>query len=198
MRKLNIITLLFLNFICFSQEFKIPKIDFKEINEIQNPYIKLLNLKDENSLILKIGFQCYWFNGTNSNLIVFQNNGDVLRYDVFFPNDSLKKIKIKKRRIKKGRIQDYWNCIYKIALENKIDIDKSQLNIERIKTDDGILKFSTRSDSVDESFEITQRNEFTYLSSYDPLYQIEQKNTGFEERQKLVDLINEIENLIKE
>lgn len=189
--------MLLFNFICFSQEFKIPQIEFKEKNKSQNPYINLLNLKDENSLILKIGFQSYWYGGIHSNLIVFQNNGEILRYDMFFPNDSLKKVKIKKKKIPKIRIQDYWNCIHKIVAENKINIDKNLLNIERVETDEGFLKVSTRSDSVDESFEITQKDKFTYFSTYDPLYQISQKNPGFEERQKLVDLINEIENLIK-
>lgn len=197
MKKLNIILLLLFNFFCFSQEFKIPKIEFKEKNEIQNPYIKLLNLKDKNSLILKIGFQSYWYGGIHSNLIVFQNNGEVLRYDLFFPNDSLKKIKIKKRRIQKKRVQDYWSLVNEIVQKNKLNIDKNQLNIERVETKEGVLKLSTRSDCVDESFEITQRNEFTYFSTYDPLYQIKLKNPGFAERQKLVDLINEIENLIK-
>ena len=85
MKKITFFVILLLfHFVCHSQEFKIPKIEFKEKNEIQNPYIKLLKLKDENSLILKIGFQSYWYGGTHSNLIVFLNNGEVLRYDVFF------------------------------------------------------------------------------------------------------------------
>lgn len=197
MKKINIILLLLFNLICFSQNSKIPKIEFKEKSENQNPYIKLLKLKDENSLILKIGFQSYWYGGIHSNLIVFQNDGKVLRYDVFFPNDSLKKVKVKKKKISKTKIQFYWNLINEIIEENKLNIDKDQLNIERVKTDEGILKLSTRSDSVNESFEITQKNEFTYFSSYDPHYQIEQKNPGYEERQKLVDLIAEIQNLIK-
>lgn len=197
MKKINTIVLLLFNLICFSQDFKIPTIEFKEKSENQNPYIKLLNLKDENALILKIGFQSYWYDGIHSHLIVFQNSGEVLRYDVFFPNDSLKKVKIKKKKIPKSKIQDYWNLIDKIVKEDKLNIDKNQLNIEKVETKEGILKLSTRSDSIDESFEITQRNEFTYFSTYDPLYQISQKNPGFAERQKLVDLINEIENLIK-
>jgi hypothetical protein len=197
MKQINILLLLFFNLLCYSQEFKIPKFEFNEKTENQNSYIKLLNLKDENSLIIKIGFQCYWYGGIHSNIIIFQNDGKILRYDVFFPNDSLKKIKINKKRIKKEKIENYWKLIIKIAEDNKLNIDNSKLNIERIKTDEGILKYSTRSDSVDESFEIIQGNKYTYFSSYDPLYQIEQKNAGFEERQKLVDLINEVENLIK-
>ena len=197
MKQINILVLLFLNLVCYSQEFKIPKFEFKEKSEKQNSYIKLLNLKDENSLIIKIGFQSYWYGGIHSNLIIFQNDGKVLRYDMFFPNDSLNKIKIHKKRIKKEKIENYWKLIIKIAEENKLNIDNHKLNIERIETDEGILKYSTRTDCVDESFEIIQGHKFTYFSSYDPLYQIEQKNAGFEERQKLVDLINEVENIIK-
>ena len=74
MKKTNIILFLLFNLICFSQEFKIPKIEFKEKTENQNTYIKLLKLKDENSLILKIGFQSYWYGGIHSNLIVFQKH----------------------------------------------------------------------------------------------------------------------------
>ena len=86
-----------------------------------------------------------------------------------------------------------------VAEENKLNIDKSKLNIERIKYEDGtVLKYSTRSDCVDESFEIIQGNKNSYFSTYDAEYQIEQKNSGFEERQRLVNLINEVENLIKQ
>ena len=198
MRKIYFIFILFLNLVCYSQELKIPKIEFNQISEKQNPYIKLLNLKDENSLIVKIGFQSYWYGGIHSNLIVFQNDGIVLKYNVFFPNDSLKKIKISKKRIKKEKIEDYWKFIKSVTEENKLNIDKSKLNIERIKYEDGtVLKYNTRSDCVDESFEIIQGAKNSYFSTYDAEYQIEQKNSGFEERQKLVNLINEVENLIK-
>lgn len=198
MRKLNFITLLFLNLACYSQDFKIPKIEFEKINESQNLFIKLLNLKDENSLIVKIGFQSYWYGGIHSNLIVFQNDGKVLRYNVFFPNDNSKKIKISKKRVNKEKNVDYWEFIKTVAEENKLNIDKSKLNIEVIQTDEGALKYSMRSDCVDESFEIIQGNKITYFSTYDSLYQIEHKNAGFEERQKLVNLINEVEILIQQ
>ncbi|MFB9080419.1 hypothetical protein ACFFLS_19995 [Flavobacterium procerum] len=198
MRKIHLIILLFLKSVCYSQDFKIPEIEFQEIGDKQNPYVKLLNLKDENSLIIKIGFESYWAGGIHSNLIVFQNDGNVVRYNVFFPKDNLKKIEISKKRIKKEKIPDFWILINSVAKENKLNIDKDKLNIERIEYEDGtVLKYSTRSDCVDESFEITQGNKKTYFSSYDPLYQIKQKNSGFEERQKLVDLIDEVENLIK-
>jgi hypothetical protein len=199
MRKINFIIVLFLNLVCYSQDFKIPKIEFNETSKKQNSYFELLKLKDENSLIVKIGFKSYWYGGIHSNLIVFQNDGKVLKYSAFFPNDSLKKIKISKKKIKKEKIQDYWKFIKSIAEENKLNIDKSKLNIERIKYDDGtVLKYSTRSDCVDESFEIIQGNKNSYFSTYDAEYQIEQKNSGFEERQKLVNLITEVENLIKQ
>ena len=153
MRKIYFIFILFLSLVCYSQDLKIPKIEFNQISEKQNPYIKLLNLKDENSLIVKIGFKSYWYGGIHSNLIVFQNDGIVLKYNVFFPNDSLKKVKISKKRIKKEKIEDYWKFIKSVAEENKLNIDRSKLNIERIKYEDGtVLKYSTRSDCVDESF----------------------------------------------
>ena len=199
MRKINFLILLFINLICYSQDFKIPKIEFNEISEKDNSIINLLNLKDKNSLIVKIGFQSYWFGGIQSSLVVFQNDGNIIKFKVFFPNDSLKKIRICKKRIKKKKAENYWKFIKSVAEKNKLNIDKSKLNIERIKYEDGtVLKYSTRSDCVDESFEIIQGNKKTYYSTYDALFQIEQKNEGFEERQKLVNLINEVENLIKQ
>ena len=199
MRKINFIILLFINLICYSQDFKIPKIEFNEISEKDNSYINLYNLKDKNSLIVKIGFQSYWFGGIHTSLVVFQNDGNIIKFKVFFSNDSLKKIRISKKRIKKKKAENYWKFIKSVAEKNKLNIDKSKLNIERIKYEDGtVLKYSTRSDCVDESFEIIQGNKKTYFSTYDALFQIEQKNEGFEERQKLVNLINEVENLIKQ
>lgn len=93
----------------------------------------------------------------------------------------------------------YRKFLQSIAAENKLDIDKNNLNMDRIKLKDGtVLKYSSRSDGVEESFEITQGSKKTYFSTYDAIYQIDQKNAGYKEIQKLVDLINELESLIKQ
>lgn len=193
MKNIIFIALLLVNFVCFSQKSPIPKIEFSELAEKQNSYINLLNLKDENSLIIKIGFKSYWSGGIHTHLIVFQNDGTVEKFNVFFPNDSLKRIKISKKSIRKEKIAEYWKFLQSIAAENKLDIDKNKLNIDRIQFEDGtVLKYSSRSDGVEESFEIIQGNKRTYFSTYDALYQMEQKNAGHEEIQKLVNLINEV------
>ena len=197
MKKLNILIFLFYNLICFSQEFKIPIFELKQKRETDNPNLKLLNIEDKNSLIINIGYSSYWYNGTIAKSLVYQNNGKVLLFEVFYPNDSLKKIKVRKKNIKKKNIKKVWEFLNHCSKDNRFNIDGSKLNITRIEDSEGILKYSSRSDAVNNIIEICQNENYTFLESYDPEYCIEQKQSEFEERQKFVNLITEIEKLIK-
>ena len=123
--------------------------------------------------------------------------GKVLLFEVFYPNDSLKKIKVRKKNIKKKNIKKVWEFLNHCSKDNRFNIDGSKLNITRIEDSEGILKYSSRSDAVNNIIEICQNENYTFLESYDPEYCIEQKQSEFEERQKFVNLITEIEKLIK-
>ena len=75
MRKILSILLLLIGIApLFSQEYAIPEIDWQGKTDEKNHYTDLLKLKDENALIIKIGYSSYWLKGEYSDLLVYQND----------------------------------------------------------------------------------------------------------------------------
>ena len=182
----------------FSQDFKIPKIDWEGKTETENNYVELLKLKDMNSLIVKIGYSSYWTKGQNSEFIVYQNDGKVKRFVVYQPSSPELKTKIKSKRIKKKEYQYYWNHLNNCIEENKYKIDKSKLNINEKKGEEkGTVITKVISDGADYSFWIYQGKNYIAYGSYSPESFIEDEFPGWEERKKLVDLMQGFEKLTK-
>ncbi|TNJ40880.1 hypothetical protein KFZ70_15025 [Tamlana fucoidanivorans] len=196
MKKVIVYLLILVPLNSFSQNWQIPEIKWEEKTETENNYVDLLKIKDRNSLIVKIGYSSYWIKGQNSEFIVYQNDGKVKRFVVYQPNSAELKTKIKRKGIKKKDYQYYWNHLNKIIQENDYIIDKSKLNIDEKKgEEEGTVVTKIISDGVDYSFWICQGKNYIAYGSYSPKSFIEDKFPGWEERQKLVDLINGFENL---
>ncbi|GHC65783.1 hypothetical protein [Ulvibacter litoralis] len=180
----------------FSQDFKIPKIEWEGKTETENNYVELLKLKENNSLIIKIGYSSYWTKGQNSEFIVYQNNGKVKRFVVYQPNSPKLKVNVKKKNIKKKEYQYYWNHLNNCIEENKYKIEKSQLNIiEKKGKEKGTVITKVISDGADYSFWICQGKNYIAYGSYEPKLFIKDKFPGWKERQKLVDLMSGFEKL---
>ena len=192
MKKIFAYLLILVPLIGFSQDWKIPKIDWHGQTETENVYIDLLKLKDRNSLIVKVGYSSYWSKGINLEFIVYQNDGKVKRYIVYQPNSTNLKTKIKHKRIKKAEYKYYWNYLNDCVIKNKLKIDKSKLNITQ-KEEKGTVVVMSISDGANYHFQITQGKNYIAYSSYEPKSFIEDKFPGWEERQKLVDLMNGFE-----
>ncbi|WP_299626886.1 hypothetical protein [uncultured Tenacibaculum sp.] len=196
--KKNLLIILFLTLVgkSFSQEFKIPKIEWEGKTETENNFVELLKLKDKSSLIIKIGYSSYWSKGQNSEFIVYLNNGKVKRYVVYQPNSTELKTKIKRKKIKKKEYKYYWNHLNNIIEGNKYVIDKSKLNITKKKgEEEGTMITMSISDGTNYSFWICQGNNYLAYGSYSPESFIDGKFSGWKERQKLVDLMNGFEKL---
>jgi hypothetical protein len=133
MKKILTYILFLIPILGFSQNWTIPKIDWQGETETENNYVDLLKLKDRNSLIIKIGYSSYWTKGQNSEFIVYQNDGKVLRFIVYQPNSTELKTKIKRKRISRKEYKYYWNHLNDIIQGNKYLIDKSKLNITEKK-----------------------------------------------------------------
>ena len=195
MKKLMFFFFLLINVVVFGQDFKIPEIKFQNKSETQNVYIDFLNLSDENSLIVKASYASYWYNGTISNFIVYQNDGTILKFNVFYPYEKNKQISIRRKAIKKRHLKYYWQFLFECVQRNEFQIDKSKLNITSKPVGNGMVEESHVNDAVDETFEIAQKTEYSAFSSYAAEIYIEKKFPGFEERQKLVDLMRKFEKL---
>ena len=181
----------------FSQEAKIPKIEFKNKTEDLNTYINLLKIKDEQALIIKIGSSSYWSKGLYSDFLVFENDGNVSFYKCFFPFDTNKKQKIKKERIRKSKRKFYWNFLSNANQNNRFSLVKSMLNIRSKSNGDGTSSMISVSDGANYSLEITQGNKYSAFSTYSPDTFIKEKFPGWKERKKLVELTKDIYDLIE-
>jgi len=194
--------LLLIGFLIFSgkllsQEFKIPKIEFKNKTEDLNTYITLLKIKDEQALIIKIGSSSYWSKGLYSDFLVYENDGNVSFYKCFFPIDTNKKQKIKKKRIRKSKQKFYWDFLLNSNKNNRFSIVKSMLNITSKSNEDGTNSVISVSDGGNYSLEITQGNKYSTYSTYSPNTYIKKKFPGWKERKKLVELTKDIYDLIE-
>ena len=199
MKKIIVYLLILVPLASFSQTWQIPEVDWEGKTETENNYVDLLKLKDRNSLIVKIGYSSYWTKGQNSEFIVYQNDGKVKRFVVYQPNSAGLKTKISRKRIKKKEHQYYWNHLKKIIKENNYLIDKSRLNIQEKKGEkEGTVITQIISDGADYSFWICQGNNYIAYGSYEPEIFIENKYPGWEERQKLVDLMTGFEKLTEQ
>lgn len=196
--KKNLLIILFLILVgkSFSQDFKIPKIEWEGKTETENDFLELLKLKDKSSLIIKIGYSSYWSKGQNLEFIVYLNDGKMKRFVVYQPNSTELKTKIKRKKIKKKEYKYYWNHLNNIIEEDKYVIDKCKLNITEKKGEkEGTMITMSVSDGANYSFWICQGNNYLAYESYSPKSFIDGKFPGWKERQKLVDLMNGFEKL---
>jgi hypothetical protein len=182
----------------FSQEYSIPQIEWHGKDQTENQYIDLLKLKDKNAVIVKIGYSSYWIKGQVSELIVYQNDGTVKRFLVDQPNSADQKTKVKRKRIKKKHYPHYWKHLQDCIAQGKLKIDKSRLNIdEKEGPQKGSVVYGKVSDGTTFSFWIYQGCHYIAFGSYAPTAFIEDKYPGYEERQKLVDLMYGFEELTR-
>jgi hypothetical protein len=168
-----------------------------EIFDGINPYAKLLNLKDENSLIIKSSSSSYWFGGEYIDFLVFENNGKIFKYGMFVTSND--KPKIKSKEIKRNKIKIiYYKYLEDLFLNNKLDINKDLLKIKEKPNENGTVSMMTISDSVDEYYEISQGNQTTYFGFYSVHSYIDENYPGIEDKKKFANLISDFEKLIRE
>lgn len=191
MKKL-LILLLFLSLIGYSQDYKIPEFNLNKEFESKNVYIDLLNIKDKEALIIKVSFSKY-----SSDFIVYQNNGKIYRFN----STSLSynsSIKIKREKVKKNERTKYWKYLIDLYHSDKLNIIKDSLNISEIYNQkDKTITSMIISHGSYLAFQIIQENKYIAYGSYSPKAYIRSKFPGYKERQKLVNLIEEIEILLK-
>ena len=176
-----------------AQEYKIPEIEFESKSETPD-FTNLLGLNDPNCLIMSIGFSGYWQNGTISKHVVLQNDGKILKYNVYFKN-GLEKPIVKKRNLNKNKYKFYWEFLSNHFTKGSFKIDNSKLNIEEKPEEENRVSTLVISDGTEYNFKIYQNVNYISYSSYSPEAFIERKFPGYEERQKLVNLVAEFEEL---
>jgi len=182
----------------FSQISKIPIIEFNRKIEHTNSYTSLLNIKDTNALIVKIAYAGFWLKGENAKYIVYYNTGCVRKFTSFQPSDSSLKMTVDKINVKKIHYQYYWNFLNDCVKKNSFSINERNLNITtKEDLEKGSIVTLSISDGTDYIFGLYQNNQITEYNSYMPETYIKQGYPGAADRQKLLNLINGITDLMK-
>lgn len=180
----------------FCQEINIAKIDWEGKTKTENDYVELLDLKDKNALIVKVGYSSYMEKDQDSEFIVYQNDGKVKRFTVYKSTSTDFKTKVLKRKVKSKHYGHYWNYLQECVTENKFKIDKSKLNItEKEGKKRRALQNISLKDGANYHFQVYQGKNYISYGSHEPEAYIENEYPGFEERKKLVDLMNGFEQL---
>jgi len=180
----------------FSQDFEISKIDWEGETKTENDYIELLDLKDKNALIVKVGYSLYAAKDQESEFIVYQNDGKVKRFAVSQSNSTDFKTKVVKRKVKSKNYEYYWKYLQECINENKFKIDKSKLALTEKRRKKGkATQNESSTDGAHYHFQVYQGKNYISYGSHEPEAYIENKYPGFEERKKLVDLMNGFEQL---
>lgn len=191
MKKLLLCFFIFSPIIICAQNSKITEIKFEEKATEENRYAKMLKLKDQNALIIQIGYSSYPLKGLDSDLVVYMNNGQVKLYKIHEPvNDALEP-KIKRERIKKNEYHRFWDFLNTCINQEKFNINKARLNVVNSALQQAV------SGGLTYHFGLYQNKKQTTYSCFAPNIYISLKSTGFEEKQKLVDVMEGFENVIK-
>tara|TARA_R110002050_G_scaffold109796_3_gene221144 strand:- start:15999 stop:16550 length:552 start_codon:yes stop_codon:yes gene_type:complete len=176
-----------------SQNSQIKEIKFEGKTPEENKYTEILKLKDQNALIIQIGYSSYPIKGLDSDLIVYLNNGQVKLYKLSESVEAELEPNIKRVRIKKNEYQRYWKCLNTCISKEKFKIDKAKLNFEN--KENATLPLAI-SGGQTYHFRLYQNKKYTTYSSFAPKVYISLKSPGFEEKQRLVDLMEGFENMI--
>lgn len=172
--------ILFLNSILYSQEFNVSKVPFNYYTGKKSDYYKELKIKHKDAIIFTAG-------NTSDKIekfIVYNKNGSIEKLVLKKYTDSLITIPVSSDEaiMIKNFIND---CIEK----RWIYIDSEQVNTSKINADgsnkDGVIII----DGYDDYFNIYQNDKQLILSSYATHTFIENRYYGWQERQKLLNLI---------
>ncbi|QLG44288.1 hypothetical protein [Costertonia aggregata] len=191
MHKSIFIVYVMFSIIGFSQPYTIQKIEFKGKGETKNEYIEMLKLKDDNALVIVMG-DSKFSTLQDLNCIVYLNNGQVERYEL---TNVKRKIRVKKKRVSKNGYDRYWKFLNSCIQENRFEFDEKKLS--GINEDGSIINIGI-SGGTTKHFALYQNKDYAEYSSFSPNIFIHGKTYGFEEKQKLLNLIDEFENLRKQ
>lgn len=180
MKNILLLILIFLTALSYSQDFKIPDIKFENELDSTNRYVKQLNLKDQDALILIIGIDNDSSEKGFLNFIIYNNDGSVLKFQIT-EKHSNRKQKIIPVSVNKRNYKEYWDYLNNAIAQKKFDFESEAFN-----TKNGVSKLT---------FEITRNKRYTQY------YNLREKelfgsNEGLNDQQKrLLALVREISKL---
>lgn len=163
----------------YAQRHKIPSIPFNMPARNKSDYYDKLGIKDKNALIVKAGNSKEYRNG-KSNFLVYPNNGAVRKFTLNNKTDEVQEIAVTAEQS-----ETYWQFLYDYFNSDLIDREKLFDRKSTIITLD-----------ADSDFFVAYQNKKSYsLNSVASKTHIDAKSEGWEERVKLLNLIEDFQNV---
>jgi len=205
MRKLLFFSFILSSSLCNSQDSKIPELKWKRTYATYNKYVELLDLKDKEALILNWIIKADLPRYPAKNSIVFLNDGTIKRFRIVHYLDSVSVYPIV---VDSTDFESYWNFLALCDTEEKLHFDQSLLNAkpkctvtkEATHESPTTLKTceSAPSHGLSYNLSLYQGKKEQLYRTFAPEYLIPNKFPGYEEKQKLVNLFQALQNLINE
>ncbi|GGG46883.1 hypothetical protein GCM10010976_17900 [Bizionia arctica] len=173
------------------QNNQIKEIVFEGETTETNRYVNMLKLKDQNALIIQIGYSSYPIRGLESDLVVYMNNGQVRLYKISEPINDQLETKVKRVGVKKSEYKLFWKFLNTCISQDKFNINKPRLNFEDANLQQVISGGKTY------HFRLYQNKKYITYSCFLPNIDMPLESTGFEEKQRLVALMEDFESIIK-
>lgn len=195
MKKLQCYLLILLPILAFSQAPDIPKIDFKSNAEEVNKYVKLFGLNDADALVVRLAYSLLPHIAPESDYIVYFNNGKVRRYRIIESAQPMASPKIKRIHVQKKKYSAYWEFLNLCASERKFDIDQSQLATLGEKANSWKNAISG---GQTYTFGLYQGENYTEYKSFLPSMFTDEEYPGFEDKRKLIYVMEGFKTLAKD
>jgi len=164
----------------YAQKHDLPQVEFNTIKVKTSKFYKQLGINDKKSLIVTAGNTRQFYDGSQ-NFLVYSNDGPVRKFTIDGKTNSVQEIFI---TIEQSEY--YWQFLYTCLKDDTQQIDQQQFY--GIKNNIIIL------DGSSDYFTIYQNKQSLDLNSYGSQAQITAKTTGWEQRQKLLDLIKKFDD----
>ncbi|MES2486956.1 MAG: hypothetical protein V4581_13555 [Bacteroidota bacterium] len=176
-------TLLLLFLTCsltaFSQEYKIPELQDDTIISTNSDYYSTLGITDRNAMIITAG-NTGTFEHVLSRFIVYFKDGTVKKFTIHNSSGTVTEL-----AVQPGEKARYVQFLNTCVTDERLQLDRILLTGGSFTVPNGTTDY----------FTVYHAGKALYLSSYASAIYIEHKAPGWQERQKLVDLIKTFEAL---
>jgi len=163
----------------FSQEYKIPELQYDTIVSSQNDYYSTLGISDRNAMIITAG-NTGTFEHVLSRFIVYFKDGTVKKFTIHNRSGTVTEL-----AVQPGEKARYVQFLNNWVTDERLQLERILLTGASFTVPNGTTDY----------FTVYHAGKALHLSSYASAIYIEHKEPGWQERQKLLDLIDNFEAL---
>ncbi len=166
----------------------IPNLELNSKLSAPHELYDQLKMQDSESLLIEFHLSSYWNKKKVLNILYYNIEGAIRYYQIRSPKDS-ENYRVKKIKLNKAKQSEIIEYIMFLTQSGSIDLNPDRLNIRRKPIDEETSKYISVYDGVTYNLSFIQNKGFSKFYSYSPDTYIREKFPGYEERQKLVDIV---------